>query len=464
MSRIGVLSFSDGRERVHDTLKEHIQKCENALIAELEKMGVEVLRGDAIIHSNATARSVALSMASQLPDACILNVPVFAFPNFSVIAAHLLRCPVMATSPQNGSYPGLGGMLACVDSIRQTGMHCEKMWQNPDTEEARGKLKAFISAAHASAEMNGSVYGLIGGRSIGMSCGVVHPDRWMQLFGIDVEHIDESEILRLALECDPKEVAEGTAWIRANVARVAYDGGKLTPDSLENQVRAYLAVQHLIWKHGLSFLSAKCHYDMSEYHYALCLAAALCNDPYDWNGPKKPCVFACEADNDGALSMQLLHLLTGKPALFMDFRDYRQQDGLFAFCNCGSCATWYARRSDRASENLATVTLDPLIAKYNGTGCHVRYLAQSGELTFARFIKVMDAYRLQVFTGSFEQVPESYMNETCARWPHGFARVNADPYTLIERYESNHVHAVAGNCMDALKQFCRIKNIPMEVL
>lgn len=464
MIRAGILSFSDGRPRVHETLKEYISSCETSLKSVLEENGVEVVTMNEIIASNAQARSVSLRMAKEQVDACLFNVPVFAFPNFSVIAQRMLSCPVMITSPRNGAFPGLGGMQAAANSIRQTGTQCEKLWASPDDPQAISATLSFLRAAHASAEMKGSVYGLIGGRSIGMGCGVIHPDRWMQLFGIDVEHIDESEILRLADEADEAEVERGMEWLRDNMKEIAYDNDKLTTYTLDRQVRAYLAIKELIRRHGLSFVGAKCHYDMSEFHYGLCLAAALCNDPYDWNGSKEPVVFSCEADNDAALTMQVLHLLTDKPVLFLDFRHYLEEEGLFVFCNCGSCATWYSQCSENACDNLGKVTLCPLIQKYNGTGCHVRFMAKAGEMTFARFTKVMDEYRLQAFTGQFEEVPEEYMNKTCSAWPHGFARINGDPYKLISRYESNHIHAVSGNCMAELEAFCRLKGIAFEAL
>ena len=36
------------------------------------------------------------------------------------------------------------------------------------------------------------------------------------------------------------------------------------------------------------------------------------------DGPKEPCVFACEADSDAALTMQIYNLLTDEPVIFMD--------------------------------------------------------------------------------------------------------------------------------------------------
>ena len=72
---------------------------------------------------------------------------------------------------------------------------------------------------------------------------------------------------------------------------------------------------------------------------------AFLNDPYDWDGPKAPHVCATEADMDGALTMQILKLLTGTPVLFADVRHYHADRDIWDLCNSGQHATWFARRA-----------------------------------------------------------------------------------------------------------------------
>jgi L-fucose isomerase-like protein len=39
--------------------------------------------------------------------------------------------------------------------------------------------------------------------------------------------------------------------------------------------------------------------------------------------------------------MEILHLLTGDPVLFFDFRHYDAENDVFVFSNCGSQSTFY---------------------------------------------------------------------------------------------------------------------------
>ena len=463
MIKVAVLSFSDGRERVHESLKDYIVQCNNNIIRALESTGeVDVVYNPPIIHTNAMASELAGNMVGV--DACILNVCVFSFPNFSSIANSLIHLPKLAIAPINGAYPGLGGLQATVNLIRQTGGQCEKIWGNIETKDILNRVMTFLRAGYATKRLKGQVLGLFGGRSIGIGSGTANPDLWMNKFGIDIDHIDQLEIVRRAQTIDDVAADKGLDWLEMHMGDIHYDNDKLTRDSLRMQVKCYLALKELIQEKSLDFVAVKCHYDLSEYYWTQCLAAALSNDPYDWDGPKAPIVYSCEADADAALTMQVLYLISGKPTLFMDFRHYLEEDEVFAFCNCGACATWYANRSDDPAENLKDVELSPLIPKYAGKGCHVHYIAAPGLMTFARFTRVLDRYKLQAFYGDFYQLPKSKLEQTCPVWPHGYTKVNSDPYELAERFECNHIHAVAGDYIEELQLFCKLNDIDFELL
>lgn len=465
MIRVGILSFSDGRKRVHDSLLPYIKECETVIKDTLEQTGeVEVITGSEVIYHVELANSEAKAIAGNDLDAIILNVPVFAFPNFSTMAVHLQNVPCLAIAPVNGKLPGLGGLFAAVNLIRQTGGYCEKVWGNISEPQILRKVMTFLRASHAVSRLRGQVYGLIGGRSIGMGSGAVNPDLWMNLFGVDVEHIDQLEIIRQAEHISPEKVMFAFDWIRRTFGGVHFDGEKLTEESLKMQIRCYYATQAIVAERKLNFLGVKCHYELSEYYVTQCLAAALFNDPYDWDGPKPPMVYSCEADSDGALTMQVMNLISGKPVLFIDFRHYDRDTDLFAFCNCGAMATWYAQRSDDLHTNLQAVNLYPIIPKYGGKGCHVQFIAAEGEMTFARLTRTMDRYKLTAFSGSFRKVPPQKLDETCPVWPHGFVQVKGDAYHILEQYNNNHVHAVSGNILEELESFCKLKNIEYENL
>ncbi len=459
--KVGILSFSDGRADVHETLKEEIggqaAKLREALISTGE---ITVFEADGIVKSNSTAREYALQLKAQLPDAVIFNVPVFAFPNFSLIAYTVLKLPAIVISNVNGALPGLGGLHASANLIRQCGFPCEKIWGNIGDKTILDRCMSFLRAASAVSQLNGSVFGLIGGRSIGIGSGAASPDSWMQTFGVDIDHMDQAEILRRAEQTYDADVNRAFDWLVRHV-NVKYDGKKLTEDSLKTQIRHYYATKAICDEKSFAFIGVKCHYELSAYHCTQCLAAAFFNDPYDWDGPKETRVYSCEADSEGALTMQILKMLSGKPVIFADFRYYEKNTNLFYFCNCGAMATWYASKSDDPAVNLKRVSLCPVIPKYAGQGCHVQYIADdsSETMTFGRLSHEAGKFVFTVFTGTTKNMPPETLDATCPNWPHLFVETDASPEAILERFDCNHVHAAAGNYVEEIKKFCSLKGI-----
>ena len=168
------------------------------------------------------------------------------------------------------------------------------------------------------------------------------------------------------MKFDKDQVEKAFKWLSDNVKEIKYDGKQLTPEKLKTQIRHYEATKRIVKEKNYDFIGVKCHYEMSRHYCTQCMSAAFMNDPYDWDGPKEPVVFACEADSDAALTMQILKLLTGKPVVFMDVRHWDAKNGVMVFCNCGSQSTYYADASDNYKDNLSKVTLYPALSIYAG--------------------------------------------------------------------------------------------------
>jgi len=461
--RVGVLSFSDGRLRVHRTLEETVAAHARALT---EAVGRDPLLSVAkcaeTIHSNESARRVARGMKGAGLEAAVFNIPVFAFPNFSLIAARVLEMPVLLSSPRNGLLPGVGGILAAHGAMAQIGIANWKSWGDPlNDAKAAGRLSAFCRASGARERLKGSVFGVVGGRSIGMNTGVSDPQEWMRRFGVDTEHIDQLEMVRRAKDADESEVERAYAWMTERLGHRSSEG-KAAPAQVKEQIRQYLAFRGIVEDFSLDFLAIKCHYDLSEYLVTACVSAMFLNDPYDWNGPKAPLAASCEADNDGALTMQILKLISGYPSLLFDIRNYDSERRLYTFCNCGAMPSWYAGLSPKAEENLALVSLEPVISKYAGGGAHFPYICKEGEITLARLTRVDGQYRMFLAPAEFVAQPPARLAETCAAWPHGFVRMSMEPEDFIDRFHTNHAHAVPGRHLEAIEIFCGMTGIAVD--
>jgi L-fucose isomerase len=444
--QIGLLSLSDGRDRVHAGLVPVIERYNDALVAALETTGeVEVIRGSTPINNPETARHEAERLKQAGVAGVIFHQPVFGFPHFAVIAAQILELPYLLLSPKEPDYPSLVGLLTVGGAFAQLEIPHIRIWGDIGEPEVLARVLAFIRAASAVRRLRGQVYGLLGGRSMGLYSAAPAPNLWIRYFGVDTDHVDQWEIVRRAETVNHERVTAGIAWLTEQMADIDYDGAQLTPSRLERQVRAYLATKDIVADYGWDFLGIKCHYEMSEYYAVQCLSASLLNDPYDWEGPKDTKVISCEADSDGALTMQVLKLLTGQPVALLDVRFYDQQAGVWVLSNCGAAPTWFAARSEDPAQNLTRVRLVPSTPKYLAGGAHVWFQFREGPVTLARLQRAGDTYQLVILKGNVEEMPVESVTGSSTIWPLAFVRLEAPVENVVENLNSNHLHLVSGD-------------------
>lgn len=462
---LGIIGFSDGDPEVHESLKDVVQHQVDVIEAELKRDGsVDVIIADRLVNSVESAKEEAEKLKAKGIDGTIFSYGVFAFPNFSAIAARNGQGPYLLVANLNPDWPGMVAMLAAGGALHHLGINHFRATGDFKDPKVLDKIIRFGKCAKVKNMLNGQKYGLIGGRSLGMYSATVSMQDWQRKFGVDVDHLDQSEILREAENIPNSEVEKGFKWLSENAKAIKYNGTSFTPDKLKTQIKHYLALKKIVQDNSFDFIGVKCHYEMSRHHCTECIAHAFMNDPYDWNGPKAPCVFACEADSDAALTMQILKLLTDEPVLFMDVRHYDQDNDVMVFCNCGSESTYYATGTNDWKANLAKTTLYPCLDIYAGGGCHVNLMTQAGHATIARLNRNEGKYRMTIIPCDFVELPEEKMAETTKEWPHVFAKLPFDHENFLEKFDANHCHAVYGDWTKELEQICRMLDIEIEYL
>jgi L-fucose isomerase len=466
VARVGLITFSDGRDFVHRDLAGFTREVEDEIAAVLGEAGHEVLRAQEVVWTNDGAVTEARRLAAQRPDLTLFSIPVWAFPHFAMRAAQATPGPIMLFSSIDPGQPGMVGMLAAGGGLDQIGRRHGRAWGSIRDPAVRGRVLSHVDAAAAAGALQGATFGRIGGRPMGMYTAVADPDQWIAQFGVDVEEIDQLELVRRAEEVDADRARAGREWLEAHAAGVHYDGRQLTPELLERQIRSYHAMRGLIEDWNLDFSGIKGQPELTTHFATMDVAEAFLNDPYDWEGPKETHVCATEADMDGALTMQLLKGLSDTPVLFADMRYHHADRDVWDLCNSGQHATWLAARSSDPAENLRHVHLYPEDFFFPAGGASVHHLAAPGDFTFARLTRLGGRYRMQVLRGELVQFDaeanEAMMRQTTYHWPHAFARFDASVEEILGRYGSNHIHAVPGDRVAELRIVCDLLDVDYD--
>lgn len=459
--KLGILTFSDGRKRVHKEFLDVNQRFLDRLVEALKGTEeLELVVGSEIIHTASQAKTQAEALKCAGVDGTILNFSIWSFPHLPVIAAKNGRGPYLLFSNLNPELPGIVAMLAAGGCLDQLGIRHKRLWGDVSNKNVIKQILSFVRSASVCNRLKGQTCGLIGGRSMGMYTGVVDTRQWQLKFGVDLEHVDQLEILMRGEKVPNAVVERAFRWLTERVRRIEYDGKGLTQEKLKQQIRSYYATKDIIKEMEFDFVAIKCQPELSENYVTQCLSQAFLNDPYDMDGEKETVAAGCEADLDGALTMQILRLLTDSPTLFFDLRHYDPKDDLFTFGNCGAQPTYFAGRSDDPKENLKNVTLYPQVPFfYRGGGASVQYMCAPGEITMARLARKDGKYWMAIIAGEFVSVTLEKLKEISPEWPQGFAKLFVDADELINELGANHLHAVYGNYVNELIDVCDMMGI-----
>lgn len=466
--KVGILTFSDGRKYIHEDLlalnKRYQQGVADALEAD---GGIEVVQGEEIVWTSRTAEKEGRRLSSAQVDMTILNYAIWCYPHLSAMAVNFAPGPYLLFSNLNPGEPGMVGMLAAAGTMDQLGKTYQRVWGNINDPDVFKKVTRFVKAAGALSMLKGQTYGLFGGRPLGMYTAVSNLDQWNMMFGLDVEHIEQEDIVRYAHEADDAKVEAAFAWLEKHVGEIKYDGEGLTPEKLKLQIRSYYAYRRIVDEKELDFLGTKAHGDLTETFVSLDIAEAFLNDPYDWDGPHEPIVAATEADMDGALTMQIFKLLTGEPVLFSDVRHYDADDEVWYFSNSGTHATFFAARSKDPAENLKHVTFYPEASYYPAGGASVHHFAAPGRVTLARLARKQGRYWMAIVPAEIVQFPRDVMlqkgSTVTPEWPIAFTRLDVSADEFLANFPCNHIHGVYGDYVDELLMTAKILGIDARV-
>jgi L-fucose isomerase len=483
--KIGICTFSDGRQRAANETRRQCLDFQNRIANWLRDEGHTVVEAEDVIWSFDTIRSETDRLVAAHCDMVVFNFSIWSFPDFTVQAALRLEVPILFIGNINPTHPGWVAFFASAGALDEVGRSYGRVLGNIEDPRVADKAREFLGlhdpdergrGRKAAGRLKGMRYGEFDGPSMGMYTGHIDQSQWMEQFGIHVFHRSQLTLAYLARKVSSERVQEGVDWLQKYAGAIDWDGKQLTPGldgTLARQVRLYLATKDLCREEGLDFCGLTGQLDFTEWEEGCTMdvAEALLNDLADWEEvAKKPVVCATECDSNGALTMQMLHLLSGKPVLFADLRHYHEDLGIYDLVNSGVHAPWLAERSEDFRENWCRIRLMPASPFYfRGGGASVRFIAApADQVTFARLTRKRGSYRVHILSGSFvrfsPEEDERLARLTTYEWPHVFAKFDCAPELFAESFSANHIHAAAGDHVAALKALCEEVGVEAIVL
>ena len=155
-------------------------------------------------------------------DGTIFSYGVFFLPEFlGGLQPVTAQGPFMLAANLNPDWPGMVAMPGRRRRPCTIWVSAITGWRVIFHDTARIGKKSFNlqNAPRSPQGSTGRNTALIGGRSLGMYSATVSMQEWQRKFGVDVDHLDQSEIVRIAETIDPAKVEKAFAWLTEKYGR-----------------------------------------------------------------------------------------------------------------------------------------------------------------------------------------------------------------------------------------------------
>jgi len=511
--RVGVFSPNDNRAWVRSENIDLMLRHEALLVDALRRQGVEVVRGgDGFPREDQIAwnRDLVLKQASKIaqarPHALILNQGSWTFPRDSVDAVDMyegtLRTLVAGAGEaaarillfgyKDPQVPGLVAVMAVAGALKVMGRSYQIAYgaidRDPATlEDVISKLRFFkrrAEVAHSVAEVIARLpqqkYLQFGGESLRMPTATADPNLWQKLFNVSYDHRDQSEIVDRALTfvrwqgrpgASPYEIVDprvkDAIGYKERTGRFDFSSPKLpSMATFVMQTAMFYAARDIVEETGATFCGIKCQDELSARICTACIATCYLGNDVAPDGRKQEriCPTSCENDMDTALTQLLLHLLTGRPAGFGDFRDV--EGGVLAIVNCGQHPTHFFGGPDEdAAEKERRAEFIGQEVFYDAGGSAVRGRTPGGHtVTVARLGRENLRYYLAATVmETIDVAPDEHQRYNVS-WPIMRGKVPMTDADLVSVWPSNHLAFTFGDLTPHLVELCERLGIGYRIV
>ena len=472
---IGLISTMSPDKTWAQEVLDRVAATHGVVKAALAEMGFEVLDEGPLHRSYHEMMEAGKRLRARGVQALVIHVGTWTYANATAAAALEAGVPVVVWGDATPGTCGLVGAAIARGGLDELGLHAHLVYGLFDDEETRARVRRLLDAACAAMGLRGQVLGLGGGRSMGMLTAVCDPNEVRTKFGVEIDAFEQLEVIQRAEAMDDALARPCLSWLRATFGEIV-----ASEDVLVRQIKLYLALLEVIDERGLDFVAVKCLPELPGIYTTFCLAHALLGDAQDHRGPKDRFVFACEADLNAALTMQILKLLTAgrdesrpyngigrstlrpynSPVLFTDLTEFDLANDILVTCNCGSQPTDFA--CSQQDVRWEREGVHEFRWRYGGT-CP-QHVARAGRATLARLSRSGGRYEMLVAPAEVVAMPREKLRETVWERPHAYLRLLCDRDDFIDAVRSNHIHLVYGNWAAELAEVCAILDVRPRVL
>jgi L-fucose isomerase len=432
---IGLITLTLPTERM-----DLAEKWDKLAFAKLSDSGLAVLHHEKLVTTTEDAINASKNLESNGAQCLVYLLGTWIHATQILQAVKQVSLPFIIWSIPDPATFSLTGGGVTHGSLDEIGIEHRFVYGSPNSPAVIREIISYARAAMVVHVLMGAKMGNIGGITMGMYTSMVDYGQVIDIFGVEIEHMDQYQWVLEAEKVPKKDVDATYTWLRQEFGKI------FAPEEIvRKSIRLYLGLKTLVKDRNYKLISIKGQPEIIDNYTSACLAVALINDD------EIPC--ACEGDLNAALTMYILSLLANQPALFADVNFIDTEKNMLRAVNCGAMATMLAK----SRKNVEWGHQYEVMGK--GRGMTTIFCCRPGEVTLARLSRVKGRYVMLITTGiAFEQ-PKEVFKEAVDIWPHAFIKLDGDSKRFLENCRSNHIHMVYGNFKGDLIAICKILGI-----
>ena len=404
----------------------------------LEELGAEVYANLPAVNSVDEATSAWRFFREKNVDGVVLFNGTFSLSNLMIEIIRNLDLPFLVWGLEEFLIKDrllVGSMIGTMPAgpiFRNFGKPFTFAYGTVGRKESEHKVGIFVKVLRAIAYMEQAKIGLIGSRPDGFEISDFDELSIKSLFGSTIYQISMPELLGTIDGVDARKVDEDM-----KIQQEIFNPGGTGEEAMRSLSQVYLGVKEISEKYNLSAFAPQCWPELRKDR-----KTPMC--PANGRITAEGVMASCECDMDLALTMLLLHALSGGTPWANDFVNIIEENNSLLFWHCGNASHTLSDEKPEIEVVFEGPAQTASLRKGTATIC-----------------------RLNHFKGSFEifaGVGEAVESKPMIKGSNMYVRMNSGNMefvkSMLDHGIPHHTVAIYGDFSEELEEFANLKGLP----
>lgn len=344
--------------------------AKSSAIAQLEKMGIEIIAADDIPVTKKEVLSAVDKFRKEDVDGVIVYQVDYSNEELGcILGMELTECPMFIWSGwgSDKTPTALAALSTLAGNLRRLDKDFFYTVGEIDEKEVQKNILAFAKATHTAKKLRRANVGIVGLSNPGM-LDTTFSSFHLRKIVPNLLNLDTYELVKLHENVKIEEINEVAKTLKNKVGKI-----NVKDEQITNAIKTYFAIKAMANKHQLDAITIREWPELAERGISICIAAALLND--------EGIVCFQESVADATITALAMHYLTGNVTYLGDVATADPTNNILTFVHEGAAAFSLAQKKEDIT--LVDGMSVGLYARKQA-GVNVQFTLKPGKVTLAK--------------------------------------------------------------------------------